>query len=568
MRYQPNLYSREFLVLLIIIFCISCSNDEGNQKTEFVEEPAKMDEVVSQKLKNIVNNAFSEKGRVDDSIKLSVYKTVSEVYKSNNYSRIWSKEENLLPVADSMLQFIKNARYSGLFPEDYHHRELQSVYKRFASDSTGTGDRKDAVLWTKTDLMLTDAFLNIARHLHSGRLRPDSIYKSRDSSLPHNFFRQLLSTAVEKNQITTVLSQLEPVHGGYHELKKSIPGFLDSAILNTTYTYLNYPYKDSAAFVQTLIRRLKEEGVVPWQTQSLDSTELRTYILQVQKKKGLKADGRFGLQLVTELNNNDPEKFYRIAINLDRYKMMPVEMPKRYIWVNLPGYYLKVLDSDTVRLESKVIVGTPKTRTPLLSSEINNMVTYPQWTIPNSIIVKEILPALKKNPGYLAKKGYMLVTWEGEPVDPYVVEWSKYNKGIPYKVVQGSGDANALGILKFNFPNSYSVYLHDTNQRYLFKKESRALSHGCVRVQEWKKLAWYISELDSVNAETKTTIYTPADSIEAWLTRKEKHVIPVKTKLPVYFRYFTAEGRNGRLVFFNDIYGEDRIARTAFFPQK
>lgn len=243
-------------------------------------------------------------------------------------------------------------------------------------------------------------------------------------------------------------------------------------------------------------------------------------------------------------------------------------MPPKYIWVNLPGYYLKVLDNDTVRLESKVIVGTPKTRTPLLSSEINNMVTYPQWTIPNSIIVKEILPALKKNPGYLAKKGYMLVTWEGEPVDPYIVEWSKYNKGIPYKVVQGSGDANALGILKFNFPNSYSVYLHDTNQRYLFKKESRALSHGCVRVQEWKKLAWYISELDSVNAETQATAYTSADSIEAWLTRKEKHVIPVKTKLPVYFRYFTAEGRNGRLVFFNDIYGEDRIARTAFFPQK
>lgn len=304
------------------------------------------------------------------------------------------------------------------------------------------------------------------------------------------------------------------------------------------------------------------------QIRQLDTAELKKVILDYQRKYKLKPDGKFGVQLVNKLNNTDPEKFYRIAINLDRYKMMPAKMPLRYIWVNLPGYYLKVIENDTVRLESKVIVGAPKTRTPLLTSEISNLVTYPQWTIPNSIIVKEILPALKKNPGYLAKKGYMLVTWEGEQVDPYSVDWFKYNKGIPYKIVQGSGDANALGILKFNFPNSYSVYMHDTNQRYLFKNENRSLSHGCVRVQEWKKLTWYISGLDSALSENSGTDYLPADSIEAWLTRKEKHVIPVKSKLPVYFRYFTAEGRDGKLVMFQDIYGEDRIARVTYFSNE
>jgi len=242
-------------------------------------------------------------------------------------------------------------------------------------------------------------------------------------------------------------------------------------------------------------------------------------------------------------------------------------MPNKYIWVNLPGYYLQLWDNDTVKIESRVVVGKPNTRTPLLTSQISDMVTYPQWTIPNSIILKEILPALKRNPGYLAKKGYMLTTWEGEEVDPYTVDWEKYKKGIPFRVVQGSGDANALGILKFNFPNKYSVYLHDTNQRYLFKNENRALSHGCVRVQEWEKLTYYISALDSINYESSAS-QSVGDSIKVWLNRKEKHVVPVKSKIPVYFRYFTAAGKNGKVVFYDDIYGEDKAAREAYFLTK
>ena len=140
-------------------------------------------------------------------------------------------------------------------------------------------------------------------------------------------------------------------------------------------------------------------------------------------------------------------------------------------------------------------------------------------------------------------------------------------KGIPYKVVQGSGDDNALGILKFNFPNKYSVYLHDTNQRYLFKNAKRALSHGCVRVQDWEKLTYYISALDSVNYESDPKRVV-SDSIKVWLERKEKHIVRVKTRLPVYFRYFTAAGKNGKLFFFDDIYHEDKMAREAYFSTK
>src|SRR5258705_13343903 len=112
--------------------------------------------------------------------------------------------------------------------------------------------------------------------------------------------------------------------------------------------------------------------------------------------------------------------------------------------------------------------------------------------------MKVILPSLKKYHGYLAEKGYSLLDEKNEEVDPYFIDWSKYKTGIPYKVVQGSGDDNALGILKFNFPNKYSVYLHDTNQRYYFSRQFRSLSHGCVRVQEWQKLSQFILNNDSM----------------------------------------------------------------------
>ena len=187
------------------------------------------------------------------------------------------------------------------------------------------------------------------------------------------------------------------------------------------------------------------------------------------------------------MNVNDAERFKRIAITLDRYKQLPDSMPEKYIWVNLPAYYMQLRDHDTVALESKIICGKPTTRTPLLNSYITDMVTYPTWTVPNSIIVKQYLPRLKNNPNYLNAIGLHLVDSKGETVNPYDVKWEKYKTGIPYRVMQGSGDDNALGIMKFNFNNAYAVYLHDTNQRYLFKNAARALSHGCVRVQEWQE---------------------------------------------------------------------------------
>jgi murein L,D-transpeptidase YcbB/YkuD len=160
-----------------------------------------------------------------------------------------------------------------------------------------------------------------------------------------------------------------------------------------------------------------------------------------------------------------------------------------------------------------------------------------------------------------------LVDLDGETVDPYSVDWMKFKKGIPWKIIQGSGDDNALGIFKFNFNNPYSVYLHDTNQRYLFSKKNRAISHGCVRVQNWKQLAFYIAQQDSIATEGKKLSYN-TDSINTWISNKSRKRIMVKKRVPLFIKYFTCEGKNDEIIFYDDVYNEDKLLALKYFSDK
>jgi murein L,D-transpeptidase YcbB/YkuD len=267
--------------------------------------------------------------------------------------------------------------------------------------------------------------------------------------------------------------------------------------------------------------------------------------------------------LIFALNNTDHEKYLKIVINMDRLRRNREAYPNRYLWVNLPSFYLQVFENGVTKIESKVIIGKPYTRTPLITSKINQITTYPTWTIPSSIISKEILPNLKKNNAYLNRKGYSLYDATGKKVNPDSVNWSSYEKGMPFRVVQPGGDANALGIMKFNFPNKYSVYLHDTNQRSLFNNSFRSLSHGCVRVQNWDSLYQYIILSDKKsNADDLASNYLMVDSVKNWLSAKKRRTISVTNELPIYIRYFTAASKNGKIEFYEDVYGEDNKIRN------
>ncbi len=553
-----------FAVFIILIFVIACNNSDS-QSNRIVSDPDDMNSSVKQIIKESLRSAIQNNGKLDDSIHLDLAQVDEDFYNTNDFKPIWSSKEKWQPLADSLFQFISTAEYEGLFPKDYHFKNLISLKKKLDTDSI---KRTDAVLWARAEAMLTDGFMHIIRDLKQGRLMPDSTSAIKDSLISDKFYTKTLKDVLNSKSLYTVFHQLQPKFRDYWELKRAIKPFVDS-MERQSFTYVTFPFKkgdkdDSLYFVKTLMKRLGESNCATISGKMPDSLQLAASIKKYQNLKGIKADGKFSTLLARTMNTSDVERFNRIAITLDRYKQLPDTMPDKYIYVNLPSYQLQVWDHDTLALESKVIIGKTDTRTPVLTSQISDLVTYPTWTVPNSIIVKQYLPKLKNNPNYLSRLGLKLVGGSGRTINGGSVNWSRYSRGIPYSVVQASGSNNALGVFKFNFKNKYDVYLHDTNQRYLFSNSSRALSHGCVRVQEWQKLAYYIARNDSLNVKPSDTLKYNTDSINRWMAAKLNKKIVVKNQVTLFIRYFTCAGENGKIKFYDDVYGEDKILREKY----
>jgi len=556
----PSVWSfGRLLVIVSMLLFIGCTEGQGIQTKEIVETPEEINSKAEDLIETTIEDLLNNPAKLPDSIKLKNVSLLQEMYSKNEYGLLWSNKGVFNPEADSLFTLIDSSRYYGLFPTDYYAEKLKSL-KAELSKATEKETKLDAAKWSYVDMLSTSAFIQLVKDLKFGRLLADTILV-KDTTLQAGYLSQHRQQfASQSIHDFTVL--LEPANKDYQALKDALRSFLPKANMKS---YTLVKTKDSTVLPKLIYKRLSEEDSLKIQpNKSPDSLAVVAAIKKYQKRKKIKEDGKISTALVNRLNNTDKEKFIRIAITLDKYKMLPV-LPEEYIWVNLPSYFMQVRSGDSVMLTSKIICGKPITKTPQLTSAISDMITYPQWTIPESIIKKEILPGLQRNPGYTRKRGYSIVDYKGNEIDPSSVKWSKYKTGIPYKVVQGSGDANALGVIKFNFANPYAVYLHDTNQRYFFDKKERALSHGCVRVQKWKELAYFIIRRDSLADSTK---YTPIDSLESWLGQKKKKLIKVRQQLPLFIRYFTAEGKDGKLVMHEDIYEEDKRIREKVFARK
>ena len=546
------------IFLFAVILC-GCESKQGVQVKEVVETPeeinAKAEDLIETTIEDLLNNPAN----LPDSIKLKNAALLKEMYSKNEFGLLWSSEGVFNKEADSLFRLIDSARLFGLLPSDYYANSLKRLRTELRQD-TAKETKLDAAKWAYTDMLSTSAFIQVVKDLRFGRLLADSVLV-KDTALQAGYFtaqKQQFGT----QPIDSFATSLEPRHSGYHSLKMALRDFLSKAKMRP-YTFIKG--KDSVTLRKLVYQRIGEEDSLKIEpTKKPDSLALATAIKKYQRLKKLKQDGKLSAQLIQQLNNTDREKFLRVAITMDKYKMLPT-LPEEYLWVNLPAYLMEVRKGDSVALTSKVICGKAATKTPQLTSAISDMITYPKWTIPESIIKKEILPALKRNAGYTQRKGYSIVDHKGVEINPYTVNWAKYKTGIPYKIVQGSGDANALGVIKFNFANPYAVYLHDTNQRYLFDRKGRALSHGCVRVHKWRELAVYLIRRDSL---ADSTNFTPVDSLDSWLAQKAKRYIKVRQQLPLFIRYFSAEGREGKLFLHEDIYEEDRRIREKVFAGK
>jgi len=557
MNYRKRCLQLVFLILLHSAL-FSCHNPAGpTDEKDTVKTPAQMDEQVGGDLKKMLQLATEKGDKLNDTTSLNYRKLLDSLYERNNYTPLWSNKERWRSPADSLFSFIENAKDYGLFPSDYHYTSLAFIHRVLLED---TISRKSAAIWARADLLFTDAFFTLVKHLKQGRLNYDSVTLRKDTLLPEDLYARTLTTALQFHTISATLQSLEPRNSRYDSLKAYIKDFLATAHFRKL-TWLAYPVKDSVAFYRLLTQRMQEVGYIDSAATVADTSVLFNAVRNYQQANGMKVTGKISQDLVDRMDNSDWEKFKRIAINLDRYKLLPDSLPATYVWVNLPSFTLQVIHSDTVVFESKVIVGAPKTRTPLLTSEISNFITYPQWTVPNSIIFKEMLPRIKENVDYLRKQNLMVVDDNDSVRDPLKINWKKLNKNnFPYQLKQRQGDDNSLGVMKFNFRNKYDVYLHDTNVRWMFGKSFRALSHGCVRVKEWQKMADFLVRNDSVR-------YRP-DTLRAWIKRQEKHTIYGFSRVPIFIRYMTCEGKKGKILFHDDIYGEDRQLREAYFANK
>ncbi|NIG53474.1 murein L,D-transpeptidase [Chitinophaga sp. Cy-1792] len=545
-----------FLLGSGVFVLLACGNNKKKytapKQKQIVVNVRELDEVVKESISERLSLLSDNDGLLEDSIRAFRSQALQDFYQVHAHQAEWSDHGKIHPVADSMMEWIQHAEEVGLLPAQYHANALSQTFDQLHNDANA---RKDAALWAKMDVLLTDAFMKMSSDLHFGAGPRDSITLQKDSLYATSFLVSRLQQALSENNISAFYDSLQPVHPGYVALKEGIRTFKEKYD-HMKWDTLPLNYTDTLGFRQLLTYRLVQGGY-------MDTTGTEGAVDTVAIKKGVKAfqnefniypDGVAGKRTVIALNRTPHDWIMQAAVNMDRWRKLADTMPTQYILVNVPGYTMRVFDSGEVKLESRVIVGAPRTRTPMLNSYMSNFMLFPYWRVPYSIVFKEMLPAIKKNVGYLASKNLEVIDKNGEAIDPHTIDWSKITKDhFPYVLRQMDGIDNSLGIMKFNFRNKFSVYLHDTNNRGLFKNSMRAMSHGCVRVQQWDSLAQYLVRGD--------TARHTGDSINAWISRGEKKQIDLRQHVPIYLRYFTAEGKDGKLVFFDDIYGEDKVLR-------
>jgi L,D-transpeptidase YcbB len=243
------------------------------------------------------------------------------------------------------------------------------------------------------------------------------------------------------------------------------------------------------------------------------------------------------------------KKHYQLVANLERWRLQR-PLSERYIAVNVPAFMLKVMESDSLYMESKVIIGKPETPTPELESVVRSFIIYPYWHVPRSI-VKEILPQIQEDSLYLRKHNYQVLDHTGTMIDATTLDWKSFDpENFPYVLRQREGSENTMGVLKFVFANNYNVYLHDTNAKRLFSRENRALSHGCVRVNKAVQLAHYLAKDDDT--------YVSPEDLDQYLLLQHRLEVQVVKPINVYLQYFTCGEEDGKIVFYEDLYKKDR----------
>lgn len=349
------------------------------------------------------------------------------------------------------------------------------------------------------------------------------------------------------------------------------PQFLKYSVNDSSYTVLgkglinwmdNYPMDEKTFEVRSI--KIDTVETLKLATQSLiskgylsvdnDTAAMFIALKEFQIQNGLKPDGVIGKYTSIALNESSAHRRDRIILAMDKMRSKE-PYPEKYIRINIPEYKLRFYINDSLKSDHNIVVGRNENETPELTSKLNRIIAYPYWNVPYSISSKEILPAAKMNPNYFERHNYKVYR-KGDTIDPLTVDWKSIREtSFPYKVVQDPGRSNSLGIIKFNFPNSHSVYFHDTPSKSLFSTDVRAYSHGCMRTQNPVDLAARILERDVVGRKVNDVVIP--DSLDSIMARGENYTIKLLDPIPVYVEYVSVVRLGEQMVTHIDIYGRD-----------
>lgn len=472
-----------------------------------------------------------------------------KMYQANNLALIWQDEK----IVQQLQQQIAEVAISGIQPQFG-----QWLTQLETPELTKEG----------RDIILSDAFLGYISFVEQvNKSGASLLYRSATQGLsaPSDNSVIELQQNIQNNTLGSFVISYAPSHPYYALMKEEVRKQLHSSVIwpemkGTTSLKPNQSSQEVVPLRQ-ILRNLKLIPELAANEQEIATTvydaSLVAAVKLFQTAHGLEPDGVIGRQTRVWLNMTPAQRASIMALNIQRLRLTPA-IGDTGIWVNIPDFSLYFYANNELILDSKVIVGRPDRKTPIMSSALNNVVVNPPWNVPTSMTRKDIVPRGKADPSYFSRKGYTIYSGWGNdayPINPYDIDWQNVSaNNFPYRIWQAPGPTNSLGRYKFNMPNSDAIYLHDTPNHSLFAKNMRAISSGCIRVNKASELASILLG----DAGWKQ------DRIDAALKRGSTQYAPIPERIPVYLYYQTAwVAQENAPQYRADIYGYDKSISNA-----
>ncbi len=485
-------------------------------------------------------------------------KNLELFYSKRNYECAWMDNSGINEYAENVLNLLNQKNEKTNFY--LYHDKIQTLYNLVLDDNYNSRN-KDS-LKIQLELLLTINFFDYAKKNWGSVSKEETKKVGWLMDRKKLNYENLLDTIL-KNEAYFIFS-FEPVYSQYRFLKKYLIKYND---IENKGGWVNWTNKvkilkkgDSSSVITLVKKQLFMLEDLKENNQSdLFDDNLEDAVKKFQKRNGLKEDGIISGKTLLAMSVPIHQLIEQILINMERCKWVPIEQKGDYLIVNIPDFKLYVYNNDKLEWSCNVVVGKSKVtnNTVIFNDNIEEIVFSPYWNIPRNIMIKETLPEIKKNPNYLASHNMEVVNAAGHRVSIPSANWKNYTSSFPYMIRQKPGIDNALGLVKFLFPNSYDIYMHDTPSKSLFGESTRMFSHGCIRIENPVKLVKFLLREDSIYTDEK---------INALMHGGKQTFVKLKNKVPVFIAYFTAWVDNDeKLNFRSDVYHHDSKMNMLLF---